>query len=287
MAYTVESKYVDSSFSVKFMLRRLLRLTPPYYFAIIFAIAFLLLKKFATHEAVDLPSRYDFFMHLVYLQELFRVHEINTIFWTLCVEVQFYFIFILLVLLCDYFSKKFRLSNGRTLIFTVIGLFSLPWAFNPELPIFWIGGFIKYWYSFMAGALVCWSIKDCSKVRGCFVVIYILLIVIAGLITQQKFVFTAGVTASLLLFAGVNNHMNSWLNWKWLQKVGLISYSLYLLHNPVTGATANILHKILHQGIITDILVTFSTIAASLVSAWVMYKFIEMPSIRFSHKVTN
>lgn len=287
MAYTVESKYVDSNFSVKFMLRRFLRLTPPYYFAIVFAIAFLLLKKFVTHETVDLPSSYDFFIHLVYLQELFRVHEINTIFWTLCIEVQFYLIFILLVLLSDYISKKFELANCRTLIFSVIGLLSLPWAFNPELPTFWDGSFIKYWYSFTAGALVSWSIKGYSKAQVYLVVVYVLLIGIIGLITQQRFVFTVGLTGLLLLIAGIYNYMNSWLNWKWLQKVGLISYSLYLLHNPVTGATANILHRILSPGIITDIVVTFSAIVASLVSAWVMYKIIEMPSIQLSHKVTN
>lgn len=286
MAYSVESKYVDFNFSKKFILRRFLRLTPPYYFAIIFAIAFLVLKQFATNEPVNLPSPYDFFMHLLYLQESFRIHEINSIFWTLCIEVQFYLIFIFLVVLSDYVSCKFKFTKSRALLFSIIALLSLPWAFNTQLPTFWNGSFIKYWYSFMAGVLVCWSLIGFKSQRY-IALSYILLITAAGLITQEKFVFTVGITALLLLYAGINNHMNSWLNWKWLQKIGLISYSLYLLHNPVTGASANILHRTMHDGILTDVAVTVTALAVSLLTAMLMYKLIEMPSIKLSHKATK
>lgn len=285
MAYTVQSSAVDTKLSIKFILRRFLRLTPPYYFAIIFAIAFLLLKRISTQENVTLPSVSDFFIHLLYLQEFFNIHEINTIFWTLCIEVQFYIFFILLVLFSDYINKFSNLTNGRALVFTIVGLLSLPWAFHHELAVFWTGSFIKYWYSFMAGALVCWGIQGSTSQRY-FVIIYILAIATAGLITEQQFVFTAGLTASLLLFAGLNNYMNSWLNWKWLQKIGLISYSLYLLHNPITGASANIIHRLLPQGVITDLVVTVAALTTSLITAWIMYKYIEMPSIQLSHKIS-
>ncbi len=285
MAYTVESTAIDTKLSIKFILRRFLRLTPPYYFAIIFAITFLLLKRISTLENAALPSVSDFFIHLLYLQEFFNIHEINTIFWTLCIEVQFYIFFILLVLFSDYISKISNSPNARALVFTLIGLFSLPWAFQHQLTAFWTGSFIKYWYSFMAGTLVCWSIKGTISERY-FAMMYILAIVIAGIITSQQFVLTAGLTASLLLFAGLNNYMNIWLNWKWLQKIGLISYSLYLLHNPITGAIANIIHRLLPQGVITDLVITTATLTTSLTAAWIMYKYIEIPSIQLSHKIS-
>ena len=286
MAYTVESKKADSKFSIKFIARRFLRLTPPYYFAILFAIAFLLIKKFATHEQVELPSANDFLMHLLYLQGCLGIHEINTIFWTLCIEVQFYITFIFLVFLSDFISNTFKINYARILIFSSIALAALPWVFNPDLPALWNGSFIKYWYGFMAGVLVCWAIKG-LKLQKYFTFGYVLLISAVGLTAQYKFAFTVGITALMLLYAAQNNRMNTWLNCKWLQIVGLISYSLYLVHNPVTGATANILHRILPEGVFTDLVVTTTTLSASIAVAVLMYKFIEMPSIKLSHKATS
>ena len=78
--------------------------------------------------------------------------------------------------------------------------------------------------------------------------------------------------------------MDKWLSWSWIQFLGMISYSLYLLHNPLTGATANILRKVFSPGLLTDIVVFISTLSISIVVAWVAYKLIELPSIRLSHR---
>jgi len=37
------------------------------------------------------------------------------------------------------------------------------------------------------------------------------------------------------LCAGRPQKMDGWLRWRWVQFLGMVSYSLYLIHNPVMG----------------------------------------------------
>jgi peptidoglycan/LPS O-acetylase OafA/YrhL len=79
--------------------------------------------------------------------------------------------------------------------------------------------------------------------------------------------------------------MGSWLNWAWLQWLGVVSYSLYLLHNPMTGASANIVKRIAPAGVVGELMTLTISMMACLVAAQLSYFIIEQPSIRLSHWV--
>ena len=99
----------------RFLLRRLVRLCPPYYFSLIVVVAFMWLKARQTGAATALPGAGDFVLHLLYLQDLAGVTPLNTIYWTLCIELQFYLVFVLLML-CIGVLQRFTLPHARLLV---------------------------------------------------------------------------------------------------------------------------------------------------------------------------
>lgn len=286
MAYTVHQYDVDLRFSAKFILRRLIRLSPPYYFAILVSIAFLWLKSKVTGGVASFPNEIGLASHLLYFQGFLKIPLLNTVFWTLCIEVQFYLAFVVMVFFSDWLTKRFKFANARLYTICIFALLAPPWAFGFILTPIWQGGFITFWYSFMVGVSVSWAVSSRDKSFIIFSVIMVFLVLIAGFTTLQGFPLMVTFSAAIILYAGLYGKMSTWLNWQWLQGLGLISYSLYLLHNPITGAVANLIRRFYAEGIVTDLIISATTLIACVLSAWMAFKFIERPSIRWSHTVS-
>jgi peptidoglycan/LPS O-acetylase OafA/YrhL len=53
---------------------------------------------------------------------------------------------------------------------------------------------------------------------------------------------------------GIAGRLQTGLNWRWLQFLGLISYSLYLIHNLVTGAAFRIGFILTGRSVFTEVL---------------------------------
>jgi peptidoglycan/LPS O-acetylase OafA/YrhL len=70
--------------------------------------------------------------------------------------------------------------------------------------------------------------------------------------------------------------------------LGLVSYSLYLIHNQVAGATAFAIKRLgwLGGGAASELLLLLVMVAACLLAAYVGYRWIEKPSIDLSRRVS-
>lgn len=284
MAYTTRNAQVNGHFAGQFLLRRLIRLTPPYWFAIVFALLFVAIKQRAMPGQVLFPSLTSITAHFFYVQDLLGFKQINPVFWTLCVELQFYIAFAVMVWLADTLTKKFNTSQARVWVAAVSALIALPWALGWLKTPLWHGGFIGFWFCFMAGVLACWALFGQARFRGlCAMYLAVLLLAFAS--THSLFALMSFATASALYWAGARQKMADWLNWRWLQFIGLVSYSLYLLHNPLTGASANIVRRFFAPSLATDIIVFCAGLAICLGVAWVAYRLIELPSIAWSHRI--
>jgi peptidoglycan/LPS O-acetylase OafA/YrhL len=284
MALTAHTVKFNFANACKFIARRLTRLAPPYYFAIAFALLFLLLKAKMLHLAYNAPVLIDLFKHALFVQDIFKTPHINIVFWTLCVEVQFYIAFALLVWLADYLEQQFKISNARNIVIVLCCSIALLWPLEFVSTVFWTGGFIGFWYSFLAGVIICWGWLNKGfllKAAICYCVVLLLV----GTINQIDFTIVAAITASLLLLAGLLQKMHVWLNWASLQWLGLVSYSLYLLHNPITGASVRVAKKLFSDGLIADIFSSIIAISACLVVAHLSFLIIERPSINWSHQI--
>lgn len=287
MTHTIYRYQVDLAFASNFTLRRLTRLSPPYYFAILIALILLMLKSKVTGADVNFPSLSGFLIHLIYAQDFFKVPQINLVFWTLGIEVQFYLAFTMMMFFSDWLAKRFILKNARFYIIGIMALLSLLWTFGSVSTPIWQGGFIGFWYSFMVGVTVSYAVSSNEKPYIALASLNIILIAIAGVITRDTFILMVSFTSAILLYAGLYGKMSTWLNWRWLQSLGLISYSLYLLHGPVTGATANLVRHFFSESIATDLIVLAMSLMASLIAGWLAFEFVEKPSISWSHLIAR
>jgi peptidoglycan/LPS O-acetylase OafA/YrhL len=66
---------------------------------------------------------------------------------------------------------------------------------------------------------------------------FAVLVVVGAVFNYSEFSLVCAGTAVVLYAASMSRHIASGMNWRWVQFLGLVSYSLYLIHNPVTGAT--------------------------------------------------
>jgi peptidoglycan/LPS O-acetylase OafA/YrhL len=73
--------------------------------------------------------------------------------------------------------------------------------------------------------------------------------------------------------------MNSWLNWGWIRNPGPVSYSLYLLHSPIIGASSRLLDRVLPRGLFFGLFELIVVIAACLIVSWFVFPVVERPGI--------
>jgi peptidoglycan/LPS O-acetylase OafA/YrhL len=89
MMLTLNKLLVSRQVAVRFVARRLARLIPPYYVAIGVALVFLWMKSRALHLPFVWPDFELLMAHASFTQDIAGMTQLNIVFWTLCVEVQF------------------------------------------------------------------------------------------------------------------------------------------------------------------------------------------------------
>jgi peptidoglycan/LPS O-acetylase OafA/YrhL len=92
----VGTNKITLGFLGRFAARRSLRLDPPYWVNIAVVIALMLVAARVGVEK-PFPSASTIFVNLIYLQDLLGVQALSSVYWTLCLEVQFYLVLILLL----------------------------------------------------------------------------------------------------------------------------------------------------------------------------------------------
>lgn len=280
MAMTVSRIEVDGALAARFVLRRLVRLSPPYYFALAVAVAFSYLKALALGVPKPQVGLGDIAAHMAYLELLLSTPVINTVFWTLCIEVQFYIAFACLVLVAD----ATRMPFARLIVFGLTAAISLLWPLGLTHFALWKGDFLGFWHAFLAGVLVCWGWLEGKKMRQ-VATVYCFSLMGIGIATQSQFVLTVAMAACVLSAAGACGTMGKWLSWPWIQTLGLISYSLYLLHNPLTGASFRLVGKWMLPGQATEFIGVFVALVVCVLGSWLANRFIERPSMSWSRAI--
>ena len=289
MAVTTNNKHIGMPQFKNFFLRRLVRISPPYYFSIAITLILLAVKIHYVDHAGVFPSLSNIAAHFLYLQGFLNYKQINVVYWTLCYEIQFYLIFGFIMFLASKFEDNSRQQFSILISSTLIGLIWLFWSSDENHSLIYLYSqehllFINYWYAFSAGALVGWLISKKNSFE-IYAVLFCVSILIISAYKQDIFALTSAITSISLYFALKKNKMCTWLSFKWLQTLGLISYSLYLIHNSVTGISARLVRKFLDNGVLTDFIVLAFTIVSCLLLSYLMYLIIERPVIKLSQKI--
>lgn len=278
LALTAERVALDAAGAGRFVLRRLLRLAPPYVVALLATVA-LGLAKGESFDARQLIA------HVLFVQTLADVPPVGVVFWTLGIEFQFYVAFALLTWLADTLGAA-RAARARTISRRVVAALALAW------PLGWLAtpvqpaGFLPFWGQFMAGVLAWEAMRGRCAPRA-FALALAVLLLACGIARDDLFTGIAGATALALLAAHARGGLQAWLSGRAAQALGRVSYSLYLMHVPTIALAAALLHRLPpHAGIAGELVDAAFILLACFATAWAFWRAIERPSIRWSHRLS-
>jgi len=261
IAHTLRDEITVGEFG-RFMLRRSLRLDPPYWVAIALACAMLYVKYEPMYSASQIAA------HMVYMQDLLGVDEISEIFWTLCLELQFYLVFALILL------------TGSRIVLALAFIASAPLS----VIMIWHGLFTQLWYGFLLGAAAYMAWQD--RRWAAWFWLYAISLLALAIMRQDPFMGICAATALLLYVMANGDRLGATANWKAFQFLGVVSYSLYLFHTPATGVTFRLGRKLLGDGISAELVTMLTAITLSIFVAWIMWWIVEKPSIAMSRMVS-
>jgi peptidoglycan/LPS O-acetylase OafA/YrhL len=289
ISLSIGSNIISRQYFGNFILRRSIRLDPTYWVSILIAIFLLFIKSQFLSTDFELPSFSMVLSHMFYLQDILEVSPvISVIYWTLCLEVQFYLFFIISVWLSQRLSQE-NINRGQNIhyfIILTVGVFSL--AVDFKLIILSVPGlFISTWHYFLMGVLVSNAVRQQSNS-----LIFFISWLIIELIFQINYEFKAYalggmVSGSFIYVCWKFNLLDSVLTSKQFQFLGLISYTLYLIH-PDIGWKFISVGKHLFDNNVTPLisgLLFISGIIVSIIFAYGLHLLIEKPTLKLCNKL--
>lgn len=271
IAHSLGAERLSLVGALRFMLKRSIRLDPPYWAAIVIAIGFsLLASAIVKNRPADTFSAAQITSHLLYLQGLLGFKQINPVFWTLCLEIQFYCIYALLLLT----------RSGPLVVAAFLVSLLWPIGFGPAAP----GLFVEFWYAFLLGVGANFAWQN-PAARSWFLA-YVTVIAASAIYQPNSnyFALICCATAISLLTVAVAGQLAVLLDWRWLQFLGTISYSLYLIHNPVTGAAFRVGYSLTGRTVYTEALWWVVSLMACICAASLLWFLIERPSARLARQ---
>jgi peptidoglycan/LPS O-acetylase OafA/YrhL len=269
-----------------FFARRARRILPPYYGAL--ALSLLLIwafigEKTGAHWDASLPvTRNGVVANLILLQNIVHRYEINHAFWSIATEWQIYFLFPLLLLSWRRLGPAVTASlalaaslavvvllHGSEVTYHFVGLFAVGMlgatlAFS-ETRVPWQALAAGLWLA-VAGLMAFGWTRHITSPRGAFCD------TVVGL-------------AAMTLVVAAARRPNGWLHQalaaRPLARIGLFSYSLYLVHAPLVHLVWQYALRPLHLGPRA----TFSLLVAAggpaiVGAAWLFFLVLERPFLR-------
>ena len=288
IAYSLRASRVTPAFVAQFAVRRSLRLDPAYWttIAVVLVLSALVPSIFSDPALEGDPvSVGQLAAHLLYLQNILGLGNISVGFWTLCIEVQFYLMLIGALCLAQWIAGNSEPVCRQDLM-RLAGVLALPALLS--LFVFsrdqssedWL---IHFFCMFYLGILACWSLE--GKVRGWVFWAYGSAVVLRLGWQWSLDISVALVTAVSIYVVGRRGHLGDWLNIGWLQYLGRISYSLYLIHYPVACVITALGYELTGTSAIAAAGWLVAALAISIVAADLLYRAVESPSLELSRRI--
>lgn len=286
IAYSLRNARITPRFLGNYVLRRAIRLDPPYWATI----CCVLLLNAVTFLVEDVPPPMDafptwpqFITHFFYLQNVLSYGNLSVGFWTLCIEVQFYILVILLLGLAQRLPWGSRRDPqgmpavNLLIAFAPLALLSL---FHFSMTDGYEDWIIRFFSMFFAGALAWWTLDG----RVPHVIFWAFIAAMGFRLTLDwtTDIAVAAIAATAIYTVGRMGRLGTWLNASWLQYLGRISYSLYLIHFPVAHIVTHFGYRCTGDEPVPALLWTILAVVASLGAAHLLYLYVEAPSVRFA-----
>lgn len=274
IAHSLRNADATPRFAGRFVLRRSIRLDPPYWAVIALVIGQQMIESRIRGTAMPDVSLGQLIAHVFYVQDIVGYPQISAVFWTLCFEIQFYLGFMLLLVLE-------RSLGSRTGVIVRIAMFGAALAGALQLYAGLPSGVaLILWHAFFVGVVAYWAGQGSRAWLAALVIL--VLAITAGRSTGDMM---SAATAVLLYVALRTGRISTMMAAAPLQWLGMISYSLYLSHNIVAGSAYWALGKVMPIGIAAEGIQLVLVTALSLLFAYALWWLVERPAHDFAKRI--
>lgn len=292
--YSLEKYSLDRKFSLQdFYIKRLFRIAPMFYFALLFYMIFdftnEIFGRYSNYPEISLSLILSTltFTNVLHPDWLFSLVPGG---WSISNEFLFY---ICLPLLFKWIRTPRQASIF--VIFSILSSIFLQIVLKNASPFSEVKSYLFYWFPnqlsiFLMGIALYHVWKKYKFSSNTHHIIIILTVIGLILLSLTPYDPTAvfpkhvmfGFAFSLLAFglSGVQSHL---LNNRFMQFVGTISFSIYLVHFFVLDMVHHFLSSILLQSFAPSnaLLIMFLITASfSIMASYITYRFIEVPGIK-------
>ena len=267
-----------------FIVRRQLRLDPPYWAIMALTLADLAIENripSIVQRPLPLPSPGELVANALYLQNILRTSRLIGVAWTLCLEIQFYLIFILAHII-GRSNAQGRGGASFTTVAIVVGLGILS-LFNTGGQTSRVIYFVPFWSYFSAGILCYWAYR--KYVPGWTFFAFLAAFGVAMAWYRSSFMLVGFITVLALYVAGERQQLSHWLSNKPIQYFGKISYSLYLVHFLVLSIVMRAGYRLTHTNRWAALFWMFAAALGAIAAAHLFHKLIEVPSMRLAGRL--
>lgn len=247
----------------RFIIKRLLRIEPPYWLSIVLIFILDYISTFFRHykdKAIEADLS-NLISHILHLNDFLDKPWLKGIYWSLAIEIQYY---LLVAIVCP-----FLMFRNRILTIILFVLFCLGRWLEMDETVFYYG------CHFVTGMLLfnahIGHLSDRQLLIGlvlafgltywCFDIYHLTAVVLAVF-----FIYFIDKPMAPLVF------------------LGKISYSFYLIHIQIGWTLMDALLRSYPDG--NRALFMILGILAAIFSSWLFYEIIEKPSHRWSHAVS-
>ena len=292
IAYSVRDGAWTMAYLGKFALKRSLRLDPPYWVAIgleigLMALGLVIMPSVAT---MPVPPRGQILAHLVYAQGLLGYREILPNIWTLCYEVQFYITLITVLVIGETLARRFGPRSRKTFLALVFGVlfFASLGVYNHWLPHAARGLALERWSEFFVGALAWWTV---AGVVGwpLLVVAWFANVVLAHRADAPIEITIVVAVSALCIVSATAPRFDRVFQWRPLQFLGAISYSLYLYHPSISWRIVALVQHFAGASLppILGVATWFAAVGGAILLAVMAWRFIERPSQALGRRASS
>jgi peptidoglycan/LPS O-acetylase OafA/YrhL len=289
IAFAMDGQTTNLRYAGNFIVRRSLRLDPPYWIAMALMLCYLLIRWPSLWHGfyVQYGGVRGLAANLFYVQNLRSIYPASSILdvsWTLCLEVQFYLAYLVMLVGGHYaglLMPRRATAIRRTLIVLSVTLVAgwslMHWIQDPSF------GFTgRAWTFFLGVAIYAAMTRGAPSiaVAGC-------LISLAALFVwkQEPRNIVTVATAAAIYFAGMTGRLSTLLAFRPLLYLGKVSYSIYLLHMVIGLNLLQILSPLSRNSVAGAWISLVTAIACVLLGAQLLHRWVEAPSNRLSQRL--
>jgi peptidoglycan/LPS O-acetylase OafA/YrhL len=254
-----------------FLKNRFWRLVPTYWIAFLSAIVLNVVSSPFNKVSVGslLPASWQSWVgNFLLIQPYIDVPYYVVVYWSLAVEIGFYLIVAGLLFTRNHLGQKVALFIG-----VASGVASV--FINSQWAV------LTAWCEFVCGSLLFLALLSSANGRSHHRNLSLGLIIVIGALSlwmKSSYVwFSAGFALLLYLLYPLDRRLASIRAISWLSFIGLMSYSLYLMHVPLQGRVINLGSRFIQNSSLSLLALQILGWAVAIAASYLFYRFVERP----------